>query len=112
MHAQNYCMYSENENRTQILYTCFSLRVILHMNISVSSSLFLIPSPALVNESYDTHPGFTLPEASYSLSLSKTPPQHLQFQTLVDTLHESLRQNSSQSLSTLCLKPGSQYVSL
>ena len=87
--------------RMEHRYTRYSFWAILHMQITVSSSLFLIPSPALVSESYDTHPGFTLPEASYSLSLSKTPPQHLQFQTLVDTLHESLGQNSSQSLITL-----------
>ena len=67
---------------------------------SLNVMLYLSPLlyVALVSESYDCHPGFTLPQESYTLSLTKTPPQPKEFQALVDHLHTILKQNSSQSI--------------
>ena len=75
------------------------------LSISLPSFLkFFSRSPmymytALVSESYDCHPGFTLPLNSYTLQLNKPPPQQAEFQALVEDLHTALKHSSSQSLS-------------
>lgn len=75
--------------------------------VNILSQYFVVYSPppcislALVSESYDCHPGFTLPQDSYTLSLTKTPPQPKEFQALIDDLHTTLKQNSSQSIPTI-----------
>ena len=50
--------------------------------------------PALASESYESHPGFTLPTDSYSLQLNKPHPQPQEFQKFADGLHSTLNQQS------------------